>query len=221
MELKIHGKEKSNIKCDDSIFGIKPNSSVVHQAILAELSNRHQGTHSAKSRGMVRGGGKNPFRQKGRGTARAGTIRSPLWKGGGTVFGPTPHEYKLSINKKMRQLARRSVQSSKATDGAILVVEEFNFKNPKTKKFVQLLKKLNLSDKKVTVLPAVIDDNLSLSIRNLKNVSLVKAENAGAYDLIDNDILLFDKAGILLLNEQLKNQIYERSPRNNNSTITY
>ena len=205
MELKIHGKEKSNIKCDDSIFGIKPNSSVVHQAILAELSNRHQGTHSAKSRGMVRGGGKKPFRQKGRGTARAGTIRSPLWKGGGTVFGPAPHEYKLSINKKMRQLARRSVLSSKATDGAILVVEEFNFKNPKTKKFVQLLKKLNLSDKKVTVLPAVIDDNLSLSIRNLKNVSLVKAENAGSYDLIDNDILLFDKAGILLLNEQLKN----------------
>ena len=94
----------------------------------------------------------------------------------------------------MRQLARRSVLSSKATDGAILVVEEFNFKNPKTKKFVQLLKKLNLSDKKVTILPAVIDDNLSLSIRNLKNVSLVKAENAGAYDLIDNDILLFDKA---------------------------
>ena len=98
MELKIHGTGTSKIIGDDSIFGMQPNEDVVHQAVLAELSNRHQGTHASKSRGMVRGGGRKPFRQKGRGAARVGTIRSPLWKGGGVVFGPKPHSYKKSIN---------------------------------------------------------------------------------------------------------------------------
>ena len=205
MELKIHGTGTSKIIGDDSIFGMKPNEDIVHQAVLAELSNRHQGTHASKSRGMVRGGGRKPFRQKGRGAARAGTIRSPLWKGGGTVFGPQPHTYKKLINKKMRQLARKSVLSSKASEGAIFVVDEFTFDNPKTSQFNQLVKDLKLTGKRITVLPAIVDENLFLSVRNLKNITLIKVDHASTYDLIDNDILLFDKAGIMLLNEQLKN----------------
>ena len=205
MELKIHGTGKSKIIGDDSIFGMQPNEDVVHQAVLAELSNRHQGTHASKSRGMVRGGGRKPFRQKGRGVARAGTIRSPLWKGGGVVFGPKPHSYKKSINRKMRQLARKSVLSSKASEGAIYVVDEFTFDNPKTSQFNQLVKDLKLTGKRITVLPAIVDENLFLSVRNLKNITLIKVDHASTYDLIDNDILLFDKAGIMLLNEQLKN----------------
>ena len=205
MELKIHGTGTSKIIGDDSIFGMQPNEDVVHQAVLAELSNRHQGTHASKSRGMVRGGGRKPFRQKGRGVARAGTIRSPLWKGGGVVFGPMPHSYKKSINRKMRQLARKSVLSSKASGGAIFVVDEFKFNNPKTSQFNQLVKDLKLTGKRITVLPAIVDENLFLSVRNLKNITLIKVDHASTYDLIDNDILLFDKAGIMLLNEQLKN----------------
>jgi len=205
MELKIHGTGTSKIIGDDSIFGMQPNEDVVHQAVLAELSNRHQGTHASKSRGMVRGGGRKPWRQKGRGVARAGTIRSPLWKGGGVVFGPKPHPYKKSINRKMRQLARKSVLSSKASGGAIFVVDEFKFNNPKTSQFNQLVKDLNLTGKRITVLPAIVDENLFLSVRNLKNITLIKVDHASTYDLIDNDILLFDKAGIMLLNEQLKN----------------
>ena len=205
MELKIHGTGTSKIIGDDSIFGMKPNEDIVHQAVLAELYNRHQGTHASKSRGMVRGGGRKPFRQKGRGVARAGTIRSPLWKGGGVVFGPKPHSYKKSINRKMRQLARKSVLSSKASEGAIFVVDEFTFDNPKTSQFNQLVKDLKLTGKRITVLPAIVDENLFLSVRNLKNITLIKVDHASTYDLIDNDILLFDKAGIMLLNEQLKN----------------
>ena len=205
MELKIHGTGTSKIIGDDSIFGMQPNEDVVHQAVLAELSNRHQGTHASKSRGMVRGGGRKPWRQKGRGVARAGTIRSPLWKGGGVVFGPKPHPYKKSTNRKMRQLARKSVLSSKASGGAIFVVDEFKFNNPKTSQFNQLVKDLKLTGKRITVLPAIVDENLFLSVRNLKNVTLIKVDHASTYDLIDNDILLFDKAGIMLLNEQLKN----------------
>ena len=205
MELKIHGSGTSKIIGDESIFGMQPNEDVVHQAVLAELSNRHQGTHASKSRGMVRGGGRKPFRQKGRGAARAGTIRSPLWKGGGVVFGPKPHSYKKSINRKMRQLARKSVLSSKASEGAIFVVDEFKFNNPKTSQFNQLVKDLKLTGKRITVLPAIVDENLFLSVRNLKNITLIKVDHASTYDLIDNDILLFDKAGIMLLNEQLKN----------------
>ena len=205
MELKIHGTGTSKIIGDDSIFGMQPNEDVVHQAVLAELSNRHQGTHASKSRGMVRGGGRKPFRQKGRGAARAGTIRSPLWKGGGVVFGPKPHSYKKSINRKMRQLARKSVLSSKASEGAIFVVDEFKFNNPKTSQFNKLVKDLKLTGKRITVLPAIVDENLFLSVRNLKNITIIKVDHASTYDLIDNDILLFDKAGIMLLNEQLKN----------------
>ena len=165
--LKNDGGEGKAVTVDKSVFGIKPNESVVHQAVITELSNERQGTHASKNRSKVRGGGRKPWKQKGRGVARAGTNRSPIWRGGGTVFGPQPHDYKVKISKKMKRLARRSVLSYRAKEGDILVVDEISISSSKTKDFVELLKKINLSDKKITVLIASLSENLFLSSRNI------------------------------------------------------
>ena len=201
--LKQDGTKGSSITVDDSVFGIEPNKSVVHQTVVAELANGRQGTHSAKNRSEVRGGGKKPWKQKGRGVARAGTIRSPIWKGGGVVFGPEPHKYNKKISKKMRQLARRSVLSSKAKNGEIIILEDISISAPKTKDFAEILKKLNLSGKKITILVAGYSDDLFLAVRNIPNIYLVEATSASTYDLLDCETLLFDKAGLSLINNQL------------------
>ena len=201
--LKQDGTKGSSITVDDSVFAIEPNNGVVHQAVVTELANGRQGTHSAKNRSEVRGGGKKPWQQKGRGVARAGTIRSPIWKGGGVVFGPEPHKYDKKISKKMRQLARRSVLSSKAKNGEIIILENISISAPKTKDFAQLLKKLNLLDKKITILVAGYSDDLFLAVRNIPNIYLVEATSASTYDLLDCESLLFDKAGLSLINKQL------------------
>lgn len=206
MELqvkKLDGTDDSKIKVDDSVFGIEPNESVVHQAIIAELSNLRQGTHASKSRGKVSGGGKKPWKQKGRGVARAGSNRSPVWRGGGTVFGPEPHTYKKQLPKKMRQFARRSVLSSKLKDGVIIVLNTVTLESPKTKAIVNFIKTLGLEGKKLTVLTGTVDDNLFMSVRNLPNVNVIPSVDASTYDLLDNEVLLFDKNGLMLLNEQL------------------
>jgi len=206
MKLKVYntdGSKGTAMTVDETVFGITPNEVVVHQAVVSELSNRRQGTHAAKSRGMVQGGGRKPWKQKGRGAARAGTIRSPLWPGGGVVFGPTPHKHIRDIPKKMKQLARKSVLSDKAASGAIVVVKELSIDNPKTKTVVELITNLGLAGKKITIFPAVVSDALCLSARNIKNVSVVKADHASAYELLDNEVMLFDKAGLALLNNQL------------------
>ena len=201
--LKQDGTKGSSITVDDSVFAIEPNNGVVHQAVVTELANGRQGTHSAKNRSEVRGGGKKPWKQKGRGVARAGTIRSPIWKGGGVVFGPEPHKYNKKISKKMRQLARRSVLSSKAKNGEIIILEDISISAPKTKDFAEILKKLNLSDKKITILVAGYSDDLFLAVRNIPNIYLVDATSASTYDLLDCETLLFDKAGLSLINNQL------------------
>jgi large subunit ribosomal protein L4 len=201
---KEDGSKGSSINVDDSVFGIEPNNSVVHQAVVAELANGRQGTHSTKNRSAVRGGGRKPFKQKGRGVARAGSTRSPIWKGGGTVFGPEPHEYDKKISKKMRKIARRSVLSSKANNGEIIVLEDITVKTPKTNDFAKFLDKLNLQGKKITILVAAYSDNLFLAARNIPNIYLVEATSASTYDLLDCESLLFDKAGLSLINKQLK-----------------
>jgi len=201
---KEDGSKGPSINVDDSVFGIEPNNSVVHQAVVAELANGRQGTHSAKNRSEVRGGGRKPFKQKGRGVARAGSTRSPIWKGGGTVFGPEPHEYDKKISKKMRKLARRSVLSSKATNGEIIILEDITISAPKTNDFSKFLDKLNLLGKKITILVAAYSDDLFLAARNIPNIYLVEATSASTYDLLDCESLLFDKAGLSLINEQLK-----------------
>tara|TARA_Y100001934_G_C12344347_1_gene771962 strand:+ start:975 stop:1604 length:630 start_codon:yes stop_codon:yes gene_type:complete len=207
MKFKImdhKGVEISTLNAEESVFGIKPNSGAVRQAILSEMTNMRQGTHSAKNRSKVKGGGKKPWKQKGRGAARAGTIRSPLWKGGGTIFGPEPHAYNHKLPKKISKLARKSVLSAKAAEGSIVVIEEFLIDTAKTSEFVSLLKILNLANKKITLL-VNNDDNINLdySVRNLKNVHLVQSLNASTYDLIDCDCLIIDKNSIEILTKLL------------------
>ncbi len=201
--LNNDGSEGKAVTVDKSVFGIKPNESVIHQAVITELANERQGTHASKNRSKVRGGGKKPWKQKGRGVARAGTIRSPIWRGGGTVFGPQPHDYKTKISKKMKRLARRSVLSFRVDNGDILVVDEISISSPKTKEFIEFLKILNISGKKVTILVASLSENLFLSSRNVPNIYLVEATSASTYDLLDCEKLLFDKAGLALLNKKL------------------
>ena len=200
--LNIDGSKGSTINLDDSIFNIEPNQHVVHQAIISELSNSRQGTHSSKNRSKVRGGGKKPWKQKGRGVARAGTIRSPLWKGGGVIFGPEPHKYTKKTTKKMRRLARKSVLSDKAKNGKLIVIDDITLNEPKTKLLVSLFESLKLSDNKITLLVDSEKNNLFLAARNLKNVYLVESTSASTYDLIDCDVIVAEKSGLELLNNQ-------------------
>lgn len=206
MKFDLHnlkGKKISDLQLEDTVFGIEPNRGVVRQAILAELTNMRQGTHSTKNRALVRGGGKKPFKQKGRGGARAGTIRSPLWKGGGTVFGPEPHVYKHKLPKKISLLARKSILSEKVKSNELFVVEDLNVKSPKTADFYTILKELKFEKKKITILVSANDRNLDLAVRNLRNVYLVDSRKASAYDLIDCNLLIVEKSSIDILTNLL------------------
>ena len=205
MEIQVldtKGKKSSIIEVNDSVFGVQPNKDAVYRAVLSEMANSRQGTHSSKSRGMVRGGGKKPWKQKGRGVARAGTNRSPIWRGGGTVFGPEPHKYEYNLPKKIKRLARRSVLSQKLNDQKLIILDDFDINEVKTKKICQLLQKLNI-DGKILFLTSEINENLFLSLRNIPNIALLKAISASTYDLIDSDFILIDKKGLELLNEGL------------------
>ncbi|MCF7809083.1 MAG: 50S ribosomal protein L4 [Candidatus Marinimicrobia bacterium] len=207
MKLKIYssaGKAtQKSVECVDSVFGIEPNEHVVHLAVKAELNNLRQGSVKTKSRAEVRGGGKKPWKQKGRGTARAGSTRSPIWVGGGHTFAISPKTYNMALPKKVRRLARRSVLSDKIKSESIVVVDAFKFDAPRTKDVVNLLDSLKLSDKKVLILTSVFDENLMLGGRNLMNVAIIETASVSAYDLIDNEAILMDKASIGILNEQL------------------
>ncbi len=201
--LKIDGTKAGNISADKTVFGVKPNAAVVRQAVLAEMTNMRQGTHASKNRAQVRGGGKKPWKQKGRGVARAGTIRSPLWKGGGTVFGPEPHRYNHKLPKKVSRMARRSVLSNKAAEGKLVVVDDFTLNSHKTTDFISILTKLNLQNKKITLLVTGMDENLDKASRNLRDVYLVDAAKVSTYDIIDCDTLVVDKASMTVLTDIL------------------
>ena len=202
--LKLDGSKSSQIKADESVFGIEPNEPVIRQAVLAELTNLRQGTHATKNRASVAGGGRKPWRQKGRGVARAGTIRSPLWRGGGRVFGPEPHSYNKKLSKRLSKLARKSVLSSKIANNEIVIVEKFQIDSRKTSNFVSLLKNLGLHKKKLTVLISDFDKNIEWSTQNLRYVYIVNASKASTYDLLDCEILLMDKDSLLVLTTMLK-----------------
>lgn len=202
MKFNIHnlsGKKTSDFQLDETVFGIEPNNGVIRQAVLAEMTNMRQGTHSTKNRANVSGGGKKPFKQKGRGGARAGTIRSPLWKGGGTVFGPEPHDYNHKLPKKVSKLARKSILSNKVSLGELFIVDSFDLETHKTSDFYSLLKALDYHDKKITILVAGYDEKLDMAIRNLRKVYLVDSKKASAYDLIDCELLIAEKASIDIL----------------------
>ena len=199
MKINIHslkGDVVEKMNADDKIFKVELNSSVIRQAVLSERTNSRQGTHSSKNRSAVNGGGKKPWKQKGRGVARAGTIRSPLWKGGGVVFGPEPHKYKHKLPKKMSKLARRSVLSDKILKDEFKVLEKISIDTNKTSDFVSILKRLKLNDKKVTILVSDFQKNLILASRNLRNVYIENVRNVSVYDLLDSEIIVTDKQGL-------------------------
>ena len=207
MDISIHnssGEIISKVRLSDSVFKIKPNDDVIFRAVMSENTNSRQGTSSTKTRSEVSCGGKKPWKQKGRGAARAGTIRSPLWKGGGITHGPKPKNYKYDLPKKMKQLARRSVLSQRIKDKQIIVVDELKFDTPKTKNFLKLMISLGINDKKVAFFPEKNTDVVFKSARNLPNVTIVVSKNASTYDLLDAEVLLFDKEGIKALNKQLE-----------------
>ena len=206
MKINIHsikGDVVDKIDADENFFKVELNKSVVRQAVLAEMTNLRQGTHASKNRSSVRGGGKKPWKQKGRGVARAGTIRSPLWKGGGVVFGPEPHSYKHKLPKKMKKLARRSVVSDKISRGEFMVLDSIDIETKKTSEFVLMLKELKLENKKVTILVSSFEENLILSSRNVRNVFIEDVKNISVYDMLDSDMVVTDKQGFANLIEVL------------------
>lgn len=203
--FKIDGKSSGKkAKLDDAIFGIEPNDHAIYLTVKAFLANQRQGTHKAKERAEVRGGGKKPWRQKGRGTARAGTIRSPLWIGGGTIFGPRPRDYRQKLPKKLRQLARKSALSYKAKDEQLMVVEDFTFEKPATKDFVTMIDALNLNGKKILLLTGKNDANIYKSGRNISKVNVLEASKASTYDILNNQLLILQKSAIDAISQTFK-----------------
>lgn len=201
---KIDGsKSGEQIELADSVFGIEPNDHVIYLAVKAHLANKRQGTHKAKERAEVRGGGRKPFRQKGRGGARAGTTRSPLWVGGGTIFGPRPRNYRQKLNRKVISLARKSALTYKAKADQIMIVEDLNFENAKTKEFANALTALNVYGKRTLLLTEGTKENVYLSGRNIPKVNIVEANKASTYDLVNNQVLVLEKSAIKQLESTL------------------
>jgi len=194
---KTDGKPSGEkVKLSDEIFGIEPNDHAIYLTVKAFLANQRQGTHKAKERGEVRGGGKKPWRQKGRGGSRAGTIRSPLWVGGGTIFGPRPRDYRQDIPKKVKKLARKSAFSYKAKDEQLMIIEDFTFEKPETKKFVSILDSLNINGKKILLLTSKHDNNVYKSGRNIPKVNILEANKASTYDIVNNQLLILQKSAV-------------------------
>lgn len=198
MQLKIYkidgSQSEETIELPSDIFEIEPNMHLIYQVVRAYLANQRQGTHKTKERSEVRGGGKKPWRQKGRGTARAGTSRSPLWAGGGAIHGPRPRSYRLDIPKKAAKLARKSALSMKAKSGEIMIVEDMQFDKPSTKDINGVLKNLNIDKKKVLMLLSKGNKNVYLSGRNLPNMNLLPASDVSTYDLVNNNLILIQKS---------------------------
>ncbi len=200
--LKIDGTSTGKqVELADSIFGVEPNDHVIYLSVKSYLANQRQGTHKAKERGEVRGGGKKPWKQKGRGGARAGTTRSPLWVGGGTIFGPRPRDYRQDLPKKVKRLARKSALSHKVVDEQILVVEDFNFEKPKTKEFESVLNALKVSGKKVLLLTADKNDVVYKSGRNIPKVKILEAEKASTYDILNNQVLILQESAVKVISK--------------------
>jgi large subunit ribosomal protein L4 len=195
--LKTDGSASGRqIDLSDEIFGIEPNTNAIYSSVKSYLANQRQGTHKSKERGEVRGGGKKPWKQKGRGGARAGTTRSPLWIGGGTIFGPKPREYRQDLPKKLKRLARKSALSFKVKDEQLVIVEDFNFESPKTKDFLTILNSLEVNGKKVLVLTNENLTNVYRSGRNIPKVKILEASKASTYDILNNQVLLLQESAV-------------------------
>lgn len=200
--FNIKGEQIGTIELDDAVFGIEPNEAVVHEAIVMQLASLRRGTHSVKTRAEVRGGGRKPWRQKGTGRARAGTIRSPLWRKGGIVFGPKPRDYAYRFPRKKARLAVKSVLSAKVRDGEIIVLDQLGFAEPKTKQMLEVLAKLKV-EPKVLVVTADRNENVQRSSRNIPGVKPLEADGINVYDLVNYDQLLITKDAVARIEEVL------------------
>jgi len=191
----VEGKKVGEVTISDELFGIEPNPHAVHQVVRAQRAAARAGTASTKTRGEVRGGGTKPWRQKGTGRARAGSIRSPIWKGGGTIFGPTPRDYSFRVPKKMRRLAFRSALSAAAREDRITVVEDFSLETPSTKTVNEIIDRLGL-DGSVMVIVDLDDLNVEKSFRNISAVETFLPGEVDTYDILRFDNLLFLKGAL-------------------------
>lgn len=200
--FNTEGKQVGDIELNDAIFGVKINEGLMHQVVLNQLANRRQGTVATKTRTQVRGGGRKPWRQKGTGRARVGSIRSPLWVGGGVTFGPTPRDHSYAIPKKARRAALKSALSAKVRDGEIIVIDELSVDAPKTKVMVSILKALE-AEKKPLVVIAEWDNNVELSTRNIPNALVAKSAGLNVYDILNHEKLIITKDAVARLEEVL------------------
>lgn len=202
--LNLKGEKVKDINLNEEIFGITPNKAVLKDAIILTMASLRQGTHKTKNRSEVSGGGRKPWRQKGTGRARQGSIRAVQWVGGGNYGTPVPRDYSKKQNRKERQLALKSALSDKAIEKSIIVVENITLATPKTKEMVNLLETLKLADKKVLMVVKEFDDNLILASRNLQNVVLILAEEINVLDLVSTDVMLITEEALKTVEEVLK-----------------
>jgi large subunit ribosomal protein L4 len=200
MELVVHkvtGEATTKkVKLDDSIFGIEPNDHAIYLDAKQYMANQRQGTHDSKERSDIVGSTRKIKRQKGTGTARAGSIKNPLFRGGGRVFGPHPRNYAFKLNKKVKRLARNSALSYKAKENNILVVEDFTFEAPKTKNFRDILKNFNIDNNKTLVVINSTDSNVYLSARNLPKVKVLRAEGINTYEILNAKKVVFVESSL-------------------------
>ena len=202
--LNIEGKETGRkVTLKDEIFGIEPNDHAIYLDVKQYMANQRQGTHKSKERAEITGSTRKIKKQKGTGTARAGSIKSPIFRGGGTVFGPRPRNYGFKLNKKVKQLARKSALTYKASEQSIMVLEDFNFEAPKTKEMVALKSNLQLADKKSLFVLPVENNNIYLSTRNLQDVSVVIASELSTYQILNAKTIVVLEGAVEKIEEAL------------------
>ncbi|AHN23740.1 50S ribosomal protein L4 [Lysinibacillus sphaericus] len=200
--LSQTGASVGEIELNEAIFGIEPNEAVLFDAVVAQRASLRQGNHKVKNRSEVAGGGRKPWRQKGTGRARQGSIRSPQWRGGGIVFGPTPRSYSYKLPKKVRRLALKSALSAKVVEQNFLVLDALTLAAPKTKEFTKILKDLSL-EKKSLFVTADLDENVALSARNIPGVTVLTANGINVLDLLGHEKVVFTKAAVEKVEEVL------------------
>ena len=202
--LNLKGEKVKDINLNEEIFGITPNNNVLNDAIILTMASLRQGTHKTKNRSEVSGGGRKPWRQKGTGRARQGSIRAVQWVGGGRYGTPVPRDYSIKQNRKERQLAIKSALSEKVAANELLVIDKLTVKSPKAKDMVSLLETLKVADKKVLLVVKEFDDNLILASRNLQNVVLILADEINVLDIVGTDVMVITEDAIKYVEEVLK-----------------
>lgn len=202
--LNLKGEKVKDINLNENVFGIEPNKNVLYDAIILARASLRQGTHSTKNRSEVSGGGRKPWRQKGTGHARQGSIRAVQWVGGGRFGTPVPRDYSKKQNRKERRLALKSALSHKFNDNEVIVLEELEFTTPKTKEMMSLLNTLKIADKKVLFVVADFSENVILASRNIANIALISANEINVLDLVNSDVVVMTSDAIKKIEEALK-----------------